>query len=50
MTDPMVEPDTLRLDLGRRGYDIVIGQGLLSRAGGLVKPLLRPAAGGHRHR
>ncbi len=41
MTDPMAEPDTLRLDLGRRGYDIVIGRGLLSRAGGLMKPLLR---------
>ncbi len=41
MTDPMTEPDTLRLDLGRRGYDIVIGRDLLSRAGGLMKPLLR---------
>ncbi len=41
MTEPTAEPDRLRLDLGRRGYDLVIGQGLLSRAGALMKPLLR---------
>jgi 3-dehydroquinate synthase len=31
---------TLRVDLGDRGYDIVIGEGLLAGAGDLIRPLL----------
>lgn len=32
---------TVRVELGDRGYDILIGEGLIARAGELVKPLLR---------
>ena len=31
---------SLRVVLGRRGYDIAVGEGLLAVAGGLIKPLL----------
>lgn len=30
----------VRVELGERGYDILIGEGLLARAGELIKPLL----------
>lgn len=35
-----VEPRTLRVDLGARGYDIHIGGGLLAQAGDLIAPFL----------
>src|SRR5262245_65168499 len=31
----------VRVDLGDRGYDILIGEGVLDRAGELVKPLAK---------
>ena len=37
----MIEPDRLRLDLGARSYDILIGRGLLATAGRHLQPLLR---------
>jgi len=33
-------PQTLRVELGDRGYDIVIGDGLLANAGERIRPLL----------
>jgi 3-dehydroquinate synthase len=33
--------DQLRVDLGERGYDILVGPGLIGRAGALILPLLR---------
>ncbi len=33
--------DQLRVELGERGYDILIGPGLIGRAGALILPLLR---------
>ncbi|HLI20158.1 MAG TPA: 3-dehydroquinate synthase [Stellaceae bacterium] len=33
--------DTLRVELGARGYDIVVGAGLLGDAGALIAPVLR---------
>ena len=33
--------ERVRVELGRRGYDIVVGDGLLDRAGALIGPLLR---------
>jgi 3-dehydroquinate synthase len=33
--------ETLRVDLGERGYDIRVGPGLLDRAGSLAAPLMR---------
>ena len=32
--------DRVRVDLGARSYDVVVGQGLLARAGALIAPLL----------
>src|SRR5262249_39782373 len=32
----------VRVELASRGYDILIGDGLLARAGELMKPLLKP--------
>ena len=32
---------TVRVDLGTRGYDILIGEGLLARAGELLRPLMK---------
>ena len=32
---------TVRVELGERGYDILIGEGLIARAGELVRPLLK---------
>ncbi len=32
---------TVHVDLGERGYDILIGEGLIARAGELVRPLIR---------
>jgi 3-dehydroquinate synthase len=32
---------TVRVELGDRGYDILIGEGLIARAGELVRPLLK---------
>jgi 3-dehydroquinate synthase len=32
----------VRVELASRGYDILIGEGLLARAGELIKPLLKP--------
>jgi 3-dehydroquinate synthase len=37
----MTGPDRLRVDLGERAYDILIGDGLLERAGELLAPILR---------
>jgi 3-dehydroquinate synthase len=37
----MSEPQRLRVALDRRGYDIVIGRGLLGQAGALMRPVLR---------
>ncbi|HZL58394.1 MAG TPA: 3-dehydroquinate synthase [Stellaceae bacterium] len=34
-------PQRLRVELGARGYDIVVGSGLLADAGALVAPVLR---------
>lgn len=36
----MTQDHTLRVALDERGYDIVIGSGLLARAGAVVKPVL----------
>jgi 3-dehydroquinate synthase len=33
--------EQLRVDLGERGYDILVGPGLIERAGALILPLLR---------
>lgn len=33
---------TVRVELGQRGYDILIGEGLVARAGALVRPHLKP--------
>lgn len=33
---------TVRVDLAERSYDILIGEGLVGRAGDLVRPLLKP--------
>jgi 3-dehydroquinate synthase len=33
--------DQLRVELGERGYDILVGPGLIERAGALMSPLLR---------
>jgi 3-dehydroquinate synthase len=33
--------DQLRVELGERGYDILVGPGLIARAGALMSPLLR---------
>ncbi len=33
---------TVRVELGERGYDILIGDGLIARAGEFIKPLLKP--------
>ena len=35
------EPSTLRVSLGERSYDILIGSGLLARAGELISPHLK---------
>ena len=37
----MIEPDRLRVELGARGYDILIGRGLMARAGDHLRPLLK---------
>src|SRR5690348_12788203 len=37
----MSEPRLLRVALDRRGYDIVIGSGLIAAAGALLRPVLR---------
>jgi 3-dehydroquinate synthase len=37
----VIEPDRLRVELGARGYDILIGRGLLASAGDHLKPLLK---------
>jgi len=36
---------TVRVDLGARGYDILIGEGLIARAGELILPLMRRGRG-----
>ena len=42
MNDVLDQPrERLRVDLGERGYDILIGPGLLSEAGRHIAPLLR---------
>jgi 3-dehydroquinate synthase len=35
------EPERLRVELGARGYDILIGQGLLAEAGERLRPVIR---------
>jgi 3-dehydroquinate synthase len=37
----VIEPDRLRVELGPRSYDLLIGRGLLAGAGHHLKPLLR---------
>jgi 3-dehydroquinate synthase len=37
----MTAPVTVRVELGTRGYDILIGPGLLARAGELIAPLAK---------
>src|ERR1700739_3058704 len=37
----MNKADRLRVELGARGYDILIGPGLIAEAGRHLKPLLR---------
>ena len=37
------ESESLRVELGERGYDIVVGSGLIARAGGLIAPVLQRA-------
>lgn len=37
----MSTPQTLRVDLGDRGYDILVGDGLIDGAGALIAPLLQ---------
>ncbi len=41
ITNPSQQPTTLRVELGARGYDIVIGRDVLSQAGALIAPLLK---------
>ncbi|WP_084420612.1 3-dehydroquinate synthase [Henriciella litoralis] len=41
MSDTMTAPHSVRVDLGDRSYDILIGAGLLSKAGDYLKPLVR---------
>jgi 3-dehydroquinate synthase len=44
----MADPKTdgvrakVRVELGERGYDILIGEGLLARAGEFIRPLMKP--------
>ncbi|HEX3207755.1 MAG TPA: 3-dehydroquinate synthase [Geminicoccaceae bacterium] len=40
----MTGASRLRVELGDRSYEIVVGPGLLARAGGLLRPLLRQHA------
>ncbi len=40
MTTDSSSPPRLSVDLGERSYDIIVGDGLLARVGGFVKPLL----------
>ena len=40
MTTHTTEARTIRVDLAGRSYDIVIGPGLIDRAGALCRPLL----------
>lgn len=43
--DILSQPITVRVDLGARSYDILIGDGLMARAGALLKPhVSRPRA------
>lgn len=45
-TRPSLEPEVVRVDLGARSYDIVIGEGLLSQAGeriSSVRPIRKAA-------
>jgi 3-dehydroquinate synthase len=37
----VIEPDRLRVELGARSYDILIGRGLLANAGQHLKPVLK---------
>jgi 3-dehydroquinate synthase len=39
-SDAILDDQIVRVELGARGYDIVIGQGLLARAGGLLRPFV----------
>ena len=39
MTDTRAK---VRVELADRSYDILIGEGLVARAGELIKPLLKP--------
>ncbi len=41
--------EKLRVDLAERSYDILIGPGLIARAGAEIAPLLRRQAGGDRY-
>ncbi|TAL01052.1 MAG: 3-dehydroquinate synthase [Rhodospirillaceae bacterium] len=40
MTGDSADGTTVHVDLGARAYDIHVGQGLLARAGALIRPLL----------
>jgi 3-dehydroquinate synthase len=37
----MTKPQRLRVDLGERGYDILVGSGLIETAGEEIRPLMR---------
>ena len=37
----MSEPARLRVELGARSYDIVVGRGLLERSGQIIRPVMR---------
>jgi 3-dehydroquinate synthase len=39
--DGVSESESLRVELGERGYDIVVGPGLIARAGELIPPVLQ---------
>jgi 3-dehydroquinate synthase len=39
--DRVSESERLRVDLGERSYDIVVGAGLIARVGGLIAPVLQ---------
>lgn len=38
----MSDVKTVRVELAERGYDILIGEGLIARAGELIRPLMKP--------
>src|SRR4051812_19176225 len=41
MSVPSIPDERVRVELGERAYDVVVGSGLLERAGELLQPILR---------